>query len=48
VGLNNCVQVDAMGNMGNDQLAWLKSNLAGLESFDTHRGLRAYSAEDGL
>jgi hypothetical protein len=48
VGLNNCVQVDAMGNMGNDQQAWLKSNLAGLESFDTHRGLRAYSAEDGL
>ena len=30
VGLNNCVQVDAMGNMGNDQLAWLKSDLAGL------------------
>jgi Icc protein len=29
VGLNNCVQVDAMGNMGNDQLAWLKSDLAG-------------------
>src|ERR1700678_3591217 len=27
VGLNNCVQVDAMGNMGNDQLAWLKSDL---------------------
>ncbi len=30
VGLNNCVQVDAMGNMGGDQLAWLKSDLAGL------------------
>jgi Icc protein len=30
VGLNNCVQVDAMGNLGNDQLAWLKSDLAGL------------------
>jgi hypothetical protein len=30
VGLNNCVQVDAMGNMGSDQLAWLKSDLAGL------------------
>jgi 3',5'-cyclic-AMP phosphodiesterase len=30
VGLNNCVQVDAMGNMGDDQLAWLKSDLAGL------------------
>ena len=29
VGLNNCVQVDAMGNIGNDQLAWLKSDLAG-------------------
>jgi len=30
VGLNNCVQVHAMGNMGADQLAWLKSDLAGL------------------
>lgn len=30
VGLNNCVQVDAMGNMGGDQLAWLKNDLAGL------------------
>ena len=26
MGLNNCVQVDAMGNMGADQLAWLKSD----------------------
>src|SRR5258708_2970532 len=30
VGLNNCVQVDAMGNMGGNQLAWLKSDLAGI------------------
>lgn len=30
IGLNNCVQVDAMGNMGNDQLAWLKADLASL------------------
>ena len=30
VGLNNCVQVDAMGNLGAEQLAWLKSDLAGL------------------
>ena len=30
VGLNNCVQVDAMGNMGEDQLKWLKADLAGL------------------
>jgi 3',5'-cyclic-AMP phosphodiesterase len=29
VGLNNCVQVDAMGNMGDDQLKWLQSDLAG-------------------
>jgi 3',5'-cyclic-AMP phosphodiesterase len=29
VGLNNCVQVDAMGNVGADQLAWLKNDLAG-------------------
>jgi 3',5'-cyclic AMP phosphodiesterase CpdA len=29
IGLNNCVQVDAMGNMGEDQLKWLKDNLAG-------------------
>jgi 3',5'-cyclic-AMP phosphodiesterase len=32
VGLNNCVQVDAMGNLGADQLAWLKSDLAGLSA----------------
>jgi 3',5'-cyclic AMP phosphodiesterase CpdA len=32
VGLNNCVQVDAMGNIGADQLAWLKSDLAGLSA----------------
>jgi Icc protein len=30
VGLNNCVQVDAMGNMGDEQLKWLKSDLASL------------------
>jgi hypothetical protein len=30
VGLNNCLQVDAMGNMGEDQLKWLKSDLSGL------------------
>jgi Icc protein len=29
VGLNNCVQVDAMGNLGDDQLAWLKADLSG-------------------
>jgi 3',5'-cyclic-AMP phosphodiesterase len=27
VGLNNCVEVDAMGNLGADQLAWLKNDL---------------------
>ena len=27
VGLNNCVQVDAVGNMGSDQLAWLKADV---------------------
>ena len=32
VGLNNCVQVDAMGNIGADQLAWLKTDLADLKS----------------
>ena len=32
VGLNNCVQVDAMGNLGADQLAWLKSDLTGLSA----------------
>ena len=32
VGLNNCVQVDAMGNLGADQIAWLKSDLAGLSA----------------
>jgi len=32
VGLNNCVQVDAMGNIGAEQLAWFKSDLAGLSA----------------
>ena len=30
LGLNNCVQVDAMGNIGAEQLAWMKGELAGL------------------
>jgi Icc protein len=30
LGLNNCVQVDAMGNIGAEQLTWLKGELAGL------------------
>jgi 3',5'-cyclic AMP phosphodiesterase CpdA len=28
VGLNNCVQVDAIGNIGAEQIAWLKTDLA--------------------
>ena len=32
VGLNNCVQVDALGNLGAEQLAWLKADLAGLSA----------------
>ncbi|UWZ84671.1 metallophosphoesterase family protein [Occallatibacter riparius] len=32
VGLNNCVQVDAMGNIGAEQLAWMRSDLAGLSA----------------
>jgi predicted phosphodiesterase len=28
IGLNNCQQVDAMGKLGDDQLKWLKANLA--------------------
>ena len=32
IGLNNVVQVDAMGNLGAEQLAWLKADLAGLSS----------------
>jgi 3',5'-cyclic-AMP phosphodiesterase len=32
IGLNNCQQVDAMGKMGDDQLAWLKSDLASLSA----------------
>ena len=32
VGLNNVVQLDAMGKLGPDQLAWLKSDLAQLSS----------------
>jgi predicted phosphodiesterase len=32
VGLNNCQQVDAMGKLGADQLAWLKADLASLSA----------------
>src|SRR6202789_876435 len=32
VGLNNCVQVDPMPNLGAEQLAWLKADLAGLSA----------------
>jgi hypothetical protein len=32
VGLNNVVQIDAMGKLGADQLAWLKSDLVQLAS----------------
>ena len=32
VGLNNVVQVDAMGNLGAEQLAWLKDDLGGLSA----------------
>jgi 3',5'-cyclic AMP phosphodiesterase CpdA len=28
IGLNNCQQVDAMGKLGDDQLCWLKADLA--------------------
>jgi Icc protein len=31
-GLNNCLQVDAMGNIGAEQLAWMKADLAGLSA----------------
>lgn len=32
LGLNNCVQVDAMGNLGAEQLAWMKSDLSRLSA----------------
>ena len=32
VGLNNCQQIDAMGALGADQLAWLKKDLASLSA----------------
>ncbi|WP_231737874.1 metallophosphoesterase family protein [Terracidiphilus gabretensis] len=32
VGLNNVQQIDKMGNLGADQLAWLKNDLAGQQS----------------
>ncbi len=32
IGLNNCLQIDAMGNLGPDQLAWLKKDLASLSA----------------
>jgi Icc protein len=30
IGLNNCMQIDAMGRLGPEQLAWLKKDLAAL------------------
>lgn len=32
VGLNNVLQIDALGKLGADQIAWLKNDLAGLSS----------------
>ncbi|HVN94458.1 MAG TPA: metallophosphoesterase [Terracidiphilus sp.] len=32
VGLNNVVQIDALGKLGEDQVAWLKNDLAGHSS----------------
>lgn len=32
VGLNNCLQIDAMGDLGAEQLAWLKADLGSLSS----------------
>ncbi|MGD0736131.1 MAG: metallophosphoesterase [Terracidiphilus sp.] len=32
IGLNNCQQVDAMGKLGEDQLNWLKADLASLSA----------------
>ncbi|WP_263374088.1 metallophosphoesterase family protein [Granulicella aggregans] len=32
IGLNNCLQIDALGKLGPDQLAWLKQDLAGLSA----------------
>lgn len=32
VGLNNCVQVDAMGNIGDEQLAWFKNDVGSLSA----------------
>jgi hypothetical protein len=32
IGLNNCLQIDAMGNLGVDQLSWLKADLSSLSS----------------
>ena len=32
IGLNNCLQIDAMGKLGPEQLAWLKKDLAGLSA----------------
>jgi Icc protein len=32
IGLNNCQQVDAMGKLGEDQLRWLKADLASLSA----------------
>ncbi|WP_263367289.1 metallophosphoesterase family protein [Edaphobacter bradus] len=32
IGLNNCLQIDALGKLGPEQLTWLKQNLASLSA----------------
>ena len=32
IGLNNCLQIDALGRLGPEQLAWLKQDLASLSA----------------
>jgi Icc protein len=32
IGLNNCLQIDAMGKLGPEQLSWLKKDLGSLSS----------------
>jgi Icc protein len=32
IGLNNCLQIDALGKLGPEQLAWLKQDLTGLSA----------------
>ena len=44
IGLNNSAQLEGMGAMGDQQMAWLKNDVAKLGASTPDRGLRSYSS----